>query len=212
MTTLASDTFTRANVSGSFGTSSDGNTYTYGSTSAVSTTNLTGNEGTAAGGNDLYALIGTGTTATINILVRCATDSNGVSIGVTAREAGGAAVGNNYRCYLLGQTFYIDKDISGSYTTITSTGFSYSANQYCWIRFICSGTSLTASVWLDGNSEPGSPTLSGTDSAISAAGRYGVFFSSGGGTGYYDHLTVTDNGGSGGGPAPSSLMMMMGVG
>jgi len=190
MTTLATDTFIRTNQSG-WGTASDGSTYTMDTSGVVSTTNIASNEGTAVVGNDLYAQISSGTSAPVNILIRCATDSNGTNIGVFGRYSSGV---NGYLAYLHSQTFNLDKIVSNAHTNLANTSFSYGANQYCWIRMVLSNTSLSATVWLDGNSEPGTPQLSVTDSTFSAAGRYGAYFQPGGGTGYYDHLTVTDNG------------------
>jgi hypothetical protein len=195
MTILAQDTFIKSNISGSFGTASDGNTYTHDGTNQCALA-VTSNEGTCIGGGlgiGDYMYIGTGTSAPVNVLVRCATDTNAAYMGVTGRYQGSET---GYIAYLHNQTVNIDSVSSDTRTSIASTAFSYGANQFCWIRLICQGTTISATVWLDGNAEPGTPTLSATNATISAAGKYGIFASNGGGTSQFDHLTVTNNAGS----------------
>ena len=187
MTTLATDTFIRADQSG-WGTASDGDTYT---TSGTSTLAIASNEGTVTGGTDEYMLIGSGTSAPVNVLVRCCTDTNAANMGLVGRYASSTTL---YRCFLHNQTLNLEKIVSGSGTSLATTGFSYGANQFCWIRLICQGTTISADCWVDGGSEPGSPQISVTDSAISAAGSYGMHALNGSGTTKFDSLTVTDNG------------------
>lgn len=191
MTTLASDTFVRANQSG-WGTASDGDTYTHDGT-APCTLAISSNEGTCVGGGigiGDYLLIGTGTSAPVNVLVRCATDTNAANMGVVGRYQGSET---GYIAFLHNQTFNLDSVLTDTHTNLANTAFSYGANAFCWIRLICQGTTISASVWLDGNSEPGTPTLSVTNSTITAAGKYGPYSANGGGTSQFDHLTVTDN-------------------
>lgn len=193
MTTLASDTFTRANNASNFGTASDGNSYTYAGTTGVES--ISSNEGvinSGSGGTDALALIGSGTAATVNILCRLAAADSVNAPGVVARYAN---INNYYRAGINNQNVVIDKFVGGAFTgSIGTAAFTYSANQYCWIRFVLVGTSLKVTIWLDGNSEPGSPTISITDSSLSAAGQYGVFaYQGNNNANHFDHLTITDN-------------------
>lgn len=67
--------------------------------------------------------------------------------------------------------------------TVATAASSHSVSTDYWLRFRANGTTISAKIWADGGSEPGSWTVSGTDSDIAAAGWVGIAASgsSGGG-------------------------------
>jgi hypothetical protein len=190
MATLSTDTFTRANQSG-WGTASDGESWS--TTVDSPTLNIASNEGTCSTGtfSDSVMRIGSQTTADINFLMRCKV-ANGNAGPVWRYQD----TNNYYRCVQEdGGTLFLQKRISGSNSTITTVNPSgFSTGSFFWIRVIASGTSIKVTWWLDGNSEPGTPNIDTTDSAITSAGGYGIgSVGYGGGANSFDSLTVTDN-------------------
>lgn len=190
MTTLSVDTFIRANQSG-WGTASGGESW---STVVDSPTlNISSNEGTCSTGafSDSVMRIGSQTTADINFLMRTKVANGNAGPVWRYQDAS-----NYYRCVQEdGGTLYLQKRVSGSNTTITTINPSgFSTSSFFWIRIIASGTSIKVTWWLDGNSEPGTPNIDTTDSAITSAGGYGIgSVGYGGGANSFDSLTVTDN-------------------
>lgn len=194
MAQLAQDTFTRANQSG-FGTSSDGNTWSTASGSSVQS--IASNEGHCTTCNSAtFVKLGSGTSANAEGLVRLrASDTNATSSGIVLRATGSTTF---YRARLSANSSSVGialiKVISGTSTNLFTASFTQTASTYYWLRFRCVGTSLFAKVWADGNAEPGSWTISGTDSSISSAGNYGIHTNSNSTstTWDFDNFTVTD--------------------
>ncbi len=189
MTTLAQDTFTRANQSG-WGTASDGHVW---STTSGTTFSISGNEGQATGAaGDAFGLIGSGTAATVNLLVRISVGNLSDFGGVLCRYStvGGT---NGYRIGFYSGNIQCDKFVSGSRSSVGSASLTgYSINSYWWIRAVVSGSTLQARAWADGQSEPGAYQFTATDSSISAAGQYGLSTYAGTLVNF-DSLTITDN-------------------
>lgn len=183
---LASDTFSRANQSG-WGTSSGGQVWS--SARGAGTYNIMLNEGvnSANGGTFSVARIGTGTTTSTEVLVRVQPADTSSDIGTIARY-----VDNNnfYYGVFVSGTVAIGKDVSGTFTTLTSTSFSYSTSNFYWLKFNLVGTTLKLKAWQDGTSEPANWTLTTTDSSLSSGG-YGLGSDATGSTSF-DSLTVTD--------------------
>lgn len=194
MTTLATDTFQRADQSG-WGTASDGHTWSAVSGSTA-TASITSNRG-LLGIFNAYSIqqIGTGTTANIDILVRLnqgGNDNN--STGPSWRVAD---INNNYRCVMFAATAYLQYFSSGVKNTITTAAISGFTNSTdWWMRVHHIGNHIQVRVWQDGTGEPGTWNIDTTDSHITAAGTYGLVSDLSGGAGSgsskYDHLTVTD--------------------
>lgn len=186
MTVLASDTFSRANQSG-WGTSSGGQVWS--SARGAGTYSIVSNEGvnSANGGTFSVARIGSGTATSTEVLVRLKPADTTSDIGCIARYTD-----NNdfYYGVLVSGTVAIGKDVAGSFTTLTSTSFSYSTANFYWLRFNLSGSTLKLKVWQDGTSEPGSWTVTTTDSSLSSGG-YGLGSDATGSTSF-DSLTITD--------------------
>lgn len=185
MTILAQDTFTRADQSG-WGTSSDGNTWAI--LASSSTQSIASNEGVSVvGGTDCSIRLGSGTAGTVNITTRYSTSFQ--NAGVIFRVTDGS---NYYRCVLEAGTLYLQYCSSGSFHAVASSGMSgYADGDYWHIRAVAVGTTIQASAWKDGNSEPtlGSQ-INATDSTFSSGG-YGVINVNG--TAHFDNFVVTDN-------------------
>lgn len=169
MTVVASDTFTRANQSG-WGTASDGETWTQSAGSG--TLAISSNQGTITGSTALQLmLLGSNTTYPAKVKVRTSRTSTTDINFVTARLTAG---NNYYRVKVQSGTIYIFKDIAGTITNLANTAFTDTAGSEYWIEFYLNGSTLGASIWLDGNSQPGSYMISTTDTSIAVAGQYGV--------------------------------------
>lgn len=195
MTTLAQDTFVRANQAG-WGTASDG-TNTWGSPIGPGTASIASNEGTmvgTGGGGDVHMVLGSLTPTNINMLIRTKTTNAGGDLnGLLWRWT--TATSNGYRCgFFGGTTFNVDKYTSGSRANIANFSFSYTSNSFYWIRLIHTSVgTLQIRVWADGSSEPGTWNLNTTETTY-ASGNFGTStFVSSIDTISFDSLTVTDN-------------------
>lgn len=194
MTTLATDTFQRADSSG-WGT--DWTIHNLG----TDTNSIVGNEGKAGPGySSQYstAIIGTKTTETINALVR-------LSINEASADGvfGGVCFGwlDTTDYYLVGVYeggLYADKMVGGVRTALGGGNAisGWSKGLYVWLRVTSSvlGT-YACNAWMDGTQEPGAPLFSFTDSAF-GSGHFGLVWQTfAASTEYvnFDHLTVTDN-------------------
>lgn len=94
-----------------------------------------------------------------------------------ALRMSGAASSEN--CYLGGYRRYArnaqqGKYVSGSYTELGTAAYNpgYAA---CEARMRVNGTSVQTKVWLHGDPEPETWTMSHTDSSVSGAGGHGFF-------------------------------------
>lgn len=129
--------------------------------------------------------------------------SNNNYAGVMGRVATGATTwyGAGYDS---GSTRYeYFKAVAGSFTTLGTSSATLTVGNTYNVKLTMSGTTI-------GVVAPGW-TPSTTDSAISAAGKAGLYTASGAGNGYYvDNLVGTDAGG-GGTPAVKELALL-GVG
>lgn len=186
MAILAQDTFSRANQSG-WGTSSGGQTWS--APRGSGTYSISSNEGvnSANGGSFSIARIGSGTTTSTEVLVRLNPADTTSDIGTVARYVD---TNNFYYGVLVGGVARIGKDVSNSFTTLASTSVTYSSGNFYWLRFNLVSTNLKLKFWADGSSEPGSWTVTTTDSSLTSGG-YGLGSDATGSTSF-DSLTVTD--------------------
>lgn len=97
-------------------------------------------------------------------------------MGVTARASGSDGSENGYIVYFEDDdnTVLLRKYISGAVTTINSFSHTLSDDEWYWIRFRVSGSSLKVKVWDEGTTEPASWDLEETDSSITGSGWAGV--------------------------------------
>lgn len=171
--TLAVDNYTRANQTG-LGTASDGvSTYTFRGASQTVISSIVSNAAKFTASTTLTtASIGTKQAADVIVEAEVSLDHTGDHAGVIARYNGTTTY---YRCEIdSGTTVSISKIVAGVGTDLATGSFTYATTDQVWIKFYVHGTTLECKVWNATGSEPGSMTLSTTDSSISAAGYVGL--------------------------------------
>lgn len=92
--------------------------------------------------------------------------------------------------------FEIGKDVAGTFTSLQSATFTWSVSTKYTIRFqygVATSTTLRAKIWQSSGAEPGSWTVSTTDSSLSTGGKFGVTSAPvGGGTCVFDTFSATN--------------------
>lgn len=168
MAIQAYDNFTRANAS-SWGAATSGGTWSF---NQAITNSIVSDTGTLTGiTTNTRGQLGSTTLTDGVYLAKVKVTATGDQTGVICRYDGASTF---YIAQLGAATLYIKKSVSGTSTTLANTGFSYTANQYYWIKLsVISGTQQ-AKAWQDGTSEPASYMLTASDTAITASGGYGV--------------------------------------
>lgn len=171
MGVLAFDTFQRANQSG-FGTASDGETWNK-LTGSSPTLAIASNEGTWTGvtSSATYAL-GANLATDAEALVRFQMSAAGDSVGLFLRSDANAL--NLYRTFVQNSLLTLGKIIGGTSTAFSNTAIPFSINTFYWLRFRVDGSNLFAKFWADGSPEPGNWTSTASDTALTAAGRFGM--------------------------------------
>ena len=188
MTILAQDTFVRANQTG-FGTASDGQVWAR--VRGAMAWAITSDEGTcnSAGGTFNIFQPGAKTSAPVEVLVRVTPADTTSNTGCIGRYVD---ANDFYYGVLNAGSAVIGKDVAGGFSTLASATFSYSAGTAYWLRFRLVSTNLYFKAWQDGATEPGTWTVTATDSSL-ASGGFGLGCDSSSGTNtQFDSLTVTD--------------------
>lgn len=187
-TTVANDTFNRANQSG-WGTASDGTTWGGGTLTYAISSN-TGTITGTAGNNYANVLDSELSTAESGFLTFQFTNTNNLKVGVLLRWVD---TNNHYFCYadFNAQNITIAKNVSGAFTSLTATSFTMSSATNYDIEFRIIGSNLFAKIWQDGTAIPTSWTLSTTDSSFANTGKVGIFaYSNNSGTITVDNFFV----------------------
>jgi hypothetical protein len=169
---VASDTFTRANNASSWGTASDGKTWT--NLGAAATLSIASNEGVLAGSgsSNVFMRLGSGTASDQFALVRFSrTQTTLLYSGITLRFTD---ANNWYLCYVGSSQIFIDKTVGGTYTNLASASKTFTNGTFYWLRAEVIGTTLHVRAWADGSTEPTTWDIAITDSAL-ASGGYGLF-------------------------------------
>jgi hypothetical protein len=117
------------------------------------------------------------TVADVDILVKATRGGGEQYPQIYARASGSfttnAGPPTAYSCWYNPNTpnrrLYLRKRVSTTQTDMAFAAFIWDSGT-AWIRFQATGTTVRGKIWLDGDSEPESWTVSTTDSAISAAG------------------------------------------
>jgi streptogramin lyase len=168
-TTLAQDTFQRANQS-LWGTSSDGHVWG-GDANTVSVFSISNNTGLVAANSQNYSAILGSSASNAQVLFTGSmgkfTNSN---IGGVLRFTDG---NNWYKAYIDGANLVIQKKVAGTGTILATMAFAAQANTQYSIRFQVVGTALSAKVWASSGSEPTSWMLTATDSSLTS-GQCGI--------------------------------------
>ena len=91
---------------------------------------------------------------------------------------------------------YLYKVVSGSGSVMASSSSGWiNSTSKRWVKLQCTGSTIRVKVWADGASEPGSWTISTTDTSISSAGVARLSVTNGGSSTArefrYDDLAVT---------------------
>lgn len=190
--TIGSDTFVRSNASG-WGTSSGGDTWA--TNLGSPTLSIASNKGHAASISSQAAMqLGSTTSQNMEGLVRAQTNNtNSLRMGVALRFTSSNTF-YHARLSANANNLVIGKIVSGSNTDLFTTSFTVSTATYYWVRFRIVGSNLYARVWADGGSEPGTWTLTGTDSSITGSGGFGLTINANNtnSTWDFDSFTVTD--------------------
>ena len=191
MTTLGTDTFIRADNPSSWGTASDGNTYT---NTGGGTVTISSNHGTishALADTDMQH--GTYTSNNMDIVCRITPSNAGDIFGVEGRYSVSGGNISCYKCLWYGGAIHLNKNVSGSSSQLTSVTFSVTVNSAYWVRLQVIGSNLTGKIWADGSSESTATITTTTDTSVTGAGGAALI----GNTAStnvikYDSLTVTD--------------------
>lgn len=171
--TNAFDRFDRANQTG-LGTASDGvSTYTFNGVAQNTISSISGGVAKFTGSTLLTtAYLGSGSATDVIVLAEVAADHVGDHVGVIARST---SANTYYRCEINGgNSLSISKVISGVSTDLATATFTYATTDLVWLKLYTHGTTISCKAWLNGGSEPGSMTLTATDSSITAAGQFGI--------------------------------------
>lgn len=183
---VSQDTFAGRTVAASFGTASDGEPW-----AAVRNTpvwSVAAGEGLfAAVASFTIARLGSQSLATQMLLTRLKPGDTINNIGLVGRFV---TLDNFYYGVFVGGNLLIGKDVAGSFTTLGSTGVTYTAVNFFWLRFLLQGTSLQLKSWQDGTAEPAAYQVSVTDSSL-VSGGWGVGSDSTLATSY-DSFSVSD--------------------
>jgi hypothetical protein len=185
MTTYVSDAFT-----GTTGAVWDVTKWTVGGTSTTAAkVDIQTNVGRMYCGSDtgysgkISAIVNTATHANSEILVdfKFTTAESFFNINLRGESAGDGS--DSYQ-FIAGRSgnVRIERVASYSGTQIATASFSIADNTWYTVRFQAVGTAIQARIWATAGSEPGSWTLSATDSGITAAG-YAYFNLNGGNLG-----------------------------
>src|SRR5450755_1899395 len=170
-TTLAQDTFQRANQS-QWGTASDGQLWG-GDANSSSVFAIAGTTGQLANGTTSYSAV-LGPTATDAQVLFSGSIS---SFSATATNLGAVLrwtdTNNWYKAYIDGANLIIQKKVNGTTTVLKQIPFAAQAGTAYSLRFSVVGSTLTAKVWPTGGTEPAAWMLTATDSSFQS-GRCGL--------------------------------------
>lgn len=164
-TTIAQDTFQRANQSG-WGKASDGLTWggDAGNTSVFSIKNNTG-QVSNSNGNTYSAVLGPQVGNAQALFSGSLSSFNNNNMGAVLRWTDD---NNWYKAYIDGSSLVLQKKVNGSTSTIKMVSFAASAGTSYTLRFSVSGTTLSAKVWKTGTTEPANWMITATDSTFSS--------------------------------------------
>lgn len=166
-------------------------------------------EHVASGANNLAWLSwdtpGTAISGDGEILVRLRTNSAvGNNSGVIVQGSTSANSGYAITLASSGATLQISRWDAGSEATFVDAAFVWLANTWYWIRARRNSGVIEAKVWADGGSEPGSWTVSLTDSTYSS-GFYGYATRYGFADAQWSQIGVGTGGDSAPASAPSTV-------
>ena len=175
---ISQDTFKRSTTAGSstlasaagWGTlASDGETWGGGSSPSGASYEIATLSSTKVGQftgstSTFTKLLGSGSQADAGVIGQVALSNTSDAIGLLLRFTSSS---NQYRFQFDGSgNLAINKNVSGSVTTVVSTAFSVSTNTLYTIRGQCIGSALYIKAWLSSSTEPTSWTLTASDTSV----------------------------------------------
>ena len=208
--TLAADTFTRT-VTNGWGTAETGGAWTVtGSASRYAVNGTAGTGVLAAASTNLQAQLATFSATDVNEVadfsLTAAATGGGTTVGLLAHRTGTSDYRAKIKFVAGGAvTLSVSRVVSNTETvlgSVTIAGLTYNVGDSLRLRFVVTGgtsgtSTLAATVWKVGTTEPASPQLSRTDTtpSLQAAGTIGAIFTSsststGSTTARFDNLSV----------------------
>lgn len=188
--TIASDTFTRANASGSWGTASD--TEAWNRVIGTNTLSIASNRGQIATPTGTFVvLLGTGRISTGDFVVRFTPSASGDFQGFAF-----AYVDSSNYCYteVTNNGVRIHKIVAGVDTQLTPTASkTITGGSSYWQHLSVSGGVASLRVWASGGSEPSTWDITVTDAIFKTVGQYGLhgFLNNSADTIGFDSFSVT---------------------
>ncbi len=169
LTSLGADTFARGDQP-YWGTASDGQTWGADANSN-SVFKISSNAGVVASTAGIYnATLGPTATDQQVLLSGSISSFSSANFGAVVRFVD---TNNWYKGYIDGSSLVIQKKVNGTTTILKSVAYAASPGTTYWLRFQIVGTTLSASVWPNGSSEPAGWLASATDATF-AAGYAGL--------------------------------------
>ncbi len=167
---IEQDTYTRANA-GSWGNSSDGNTWS-GDTSFASISSNTGLLSTGSPSAFPQLRLGTKAARDAEVIARVSLGHLSNTLSINARVQSGG----NYYCAALSSSALQIQVVAGfGATTLATTSVSPVAASFYWIRLRTVNTTISVKFWLDGTAEPAAWTLSfAGDTTYPSFGGWGI--------------------------------------
>jgi streptogramin lyase len=168
-TTLAKDTFQRANQS-HWGTASDGLVWG-GAANTQSSFSIKNNMGQVSNGSGQYnALLGPTSTDAEVLFSGSLSSFTQSNLGAILRWSDSK---NWYKASINGTSLMIQKKVNGTLTLLSKTAFAATAGKSYTLRFRVVGSTLYAKVWQTANTEPTSWMITIADSSL-LSGRCGL--------------------------------------
>ncbi len=169
-----SDTFSGGARAGTNGWSPASSGSNWAVATGTGTIAVASNEGTITGISSLQVMnLGSSTLKDGEVVVRWDSSANAAEVSCHLRSNSSG----NTRYYFRSKASvqFLAKDIAGTVTQLGSSGSFTTVNStFYWFRFRVVGVNLFGKIWADGSSEPAAWTCTANDSAITAAGNFGV--------------------------------------
>ena len=163
-TTIAQDTFTRANQK-YWGTASDGLQWG-GDANTQAAFSIHSNTGQITGGNGIYnAVLGPSATDAEVLFTGSMSNFSSGNLGAVLRWTN---ANNLYKAYIDGTNLVVQARVNGSATILGQVPFSAKTNTQYSVRFRIVGTTLYAKAWLASSTEPTAWAVTVTNSALTS--------------------------------------------
>lgn len=112
--------------------------------------------------------------------------------GLAVRGSGKAGAESGYIVLTTSTELRIAKFFGGAYTQLGTVPITADPTAWYWIRFRVKGTSIAASLWADGQSEPNEWMVSATDQSVTGGGWVGASSSTNSSTQSWDVIGIAE--------------------